>query len=102
MSKPFTAAMAFTALSASLMAMATPALANTAGLSFEELDLSSEAGRAELNARIERTVRQACTVVEATGSRIPNTRATRECMADARRQIDEQLERRAARTGLGG
>lgn len=93
------AALAAVALPALLLAGA--ASADTAQLRYNDLDLTTEAGKAELAKRIDATVRKACTPETVTGSRIPNRAAQEQCIVDARRQIEEKIAMRAGRASYG-
>lgn len=74
---------------------ANPALAGEVKLAWKDLDLTTAAGKAELDSRIDAAAEQACTSDPATGSRL--TRATPGCIADARHAIIAQIAPR-----LGG
>lgn len=67
------------------------AFAETASLDFRGLDLTTEAGKAEMNRRIEVVARKACPAEALTGSRIPLIQHREECMADVRRQVQAKL-----------
>lgn len=82
------------ALPLALTVTAIPALADTALFRFEDLDLSGLAGLAQLDARLEATVRRACPAAKATGTRMVETAAHRVCMDDARKQIVDHLAAR--------
>ena len=73
-----------------------PALADTANLRFDDLDLSTAAGKATFGARIEHTLRTACPAQVVTGSRIAHDDGTVECKRDVRKQIAAQLAARGA------
>jgi len=61
------------------------------GVTFRDLDLSTEAGRAELDRRIDRAARSACGMEEtALGTRLPS-RDQRACFTDAKSQLDRQF-----------
>ena len=89
------------ALAAALpaLALSNAALADTAQLRYNDLDLSTEAGQAELARRVDAVARKACTPETITGSRIPNRSAQERCIVDAKRQIETQLAARAGRNG---
>ncbi len=60
----------------------------TTGVVYNDLDLAAEAGRTELELRIDRAAKQACGMSESTvGTRI-RSRDARECYAQAKRQLD--------------
>lgn len=68
---------------------ANPALAGEVKLAWKDLDLTTAAGKAELDSRIDAAAEQACTSEPATGSRL--THATPGCIADARQAITAQV-----------
>jgi UrcA family protein len=74
---------------------ATPALAGNAKLVWNDLDLGTEAGRAELDSRIEAAAQQVCAPEAVTGSRLAPSNPSARCLLDARDEIRAQL---AART----
>jgi UrcA family protein len=82
------------ALAASLLASSLPASAQAAALRIGDLDLTSEAGKAELARRVELAVRQACPGEEVTGTRMGNKGAQQACEAEARGQIEAHVARR--------
>lgn len=82
-------------LSAAVLTTATPAQAAAAALRIGDLDLATEAGKAELARRVDVAVRQACPEEVTTGTRIGNRAGREQCEADARKQIEAYLARRA-------
>lgn len=91
MLKTFTLAIAGTTTAL----VATPANAEPAtethsvGISFRDLDLSSEAGREELDRRVENAAKEACGMNEhEVGSRI-SSREARRCVEKAKRDMAE-------------
>jgi len=99
------AALAATALGASLLAVATApaavAAAAEAKVSFADLDLTTEAGRATLSTRVDRAARAVCTSQVETGT-ILRRRANPECVATTKAQIERQLAQRMSDNKLGG
>lgn len=73
---------------------AGPALAAEARIAWNDLDLSTAAGKAELDRRIDAAARELCTHDAITGSRIAPKPSAR-CLADARGVISAKV---AART----
>jgi UrcA family protein len=71
----------------------TAAIANdeTADVRFDDLNLASPAGQAALERRIQTAARQVCQSATTTGSRVISARIERECKADVRRQVEEQM-----------
>ena len=82
-------------LGAAALMISGAAFAETASLDFKGLDLTTEAGKAEMNRRIEAVARRACPAEALTGSRIPPIRQREECMADVRRQVQAKLAAKA-------
>lgn len=76
---------------------ANPALAGEAKLAWNDLDLTTAAGKAELDTRIEAAAQRVCTSGPVTGSMIGH-RATPRCLADARDAIKAQV---TAKLGTG-
>lgn len=80
--------------------LATPVMAGaqqteqrTVGVTYADLDLATEAGRAELDRRIDNAARSACAMGEADlGTRVM-TREKRTCYRDARAQLDQRFAR---------
>ena len=68
---------------------------------FGDLDLTTEAGRATLDARITRAARIVCSSQIETGT-ILRGRANPVCVAAARAQIERQVAVRTASSKLGG
>lgn len=101
MKKPNFTAAALAALSLQAAIVSAPALADTAELRYNDLDLSTDAGQAELAKRIDATARRVCKPETVTGSRIPNRGAQEQCIADAKRQIEAQMASRAGRNSYG-
>lgn len=74
-----------------LLAVAQPALAGSAVLKYRDLDLSSQAGREELDRRIGTAAREACGFNEAvTGTRVVSKDA-RDCYKEARAKIEKRF-----------
>ncbi|MEL7445258.1 MAG: UrcA family protein [Pseudomonadota bacterium] len=94
--------MRFTIPLLALAAAAVPATASaqaaeqvvTVRISAEGIDLSTEAGRAELEAKISAKLRKACTVKGAT--RLQLKTVDESCLADARDAASAQAERIAS------
>lgn len=103
MTKTLLNALTASALAAAAIAFA-PVVASageTAALDYSDLDLSTEAGKAELSKRIDTAARKACRGKPTTGSRIESRTGLDECMADVRRQVESRLATRANRDALG-
>jgi UrcA family protein len=86
----------------------TPAMAaaetqqRTTGVVYRDLDLSTDAGRAELDSRIERAAKQVCGMDESiVGTRI-RSRDAYACYTQAKRQLDERFAGIVQATQLGG
>lgn len=76
-------------------AFAAAAQATSVAFRYNDLDLSSDAGKAELERRIDTVMRQACPGETITGSRIASNPERAECMADVRRQIMTRVNSRS-------
>lgn len=85
------AALAGAALAASTLAFAPAALAATAQVRVNDLDLTTEAGKAALSKRIDDAARRACRTGARTGSRIASRDGLDACIADVRRQVESRL-----------
>lgn len=83
---------------------ATPALAGDARIAWNDLDLTTPAGRAELDRRVEVAAHELCTHDPVTGTLISKL-PTKACLAEAHELIEKRLaarigpERFAAATG---
>lgn len=97
---------AFLAFAATL-ALASPTLAQerdtrTTGVTYQDLDLSTEQGRAELAQRIDDAAKQVCGMGERSlGSNIV-TRESRSCYRDAKRQLERHFAEVIAQQGHAG
>lgn len=89
-------------LPALALGLAAPALAETAVLKFDDLDLSTEAGQAKLEARTRALARKLCDDGGSTGTRLPDTSERDACVASVRRQIAQQVAAREAAGNRGG
>lgn len=69
------------------------AFAQNTALRYADLDLSSAAGQAELERRIEDVVRKACRAKPATGTRIVDRQEVEQCKNEIRAQILAKLPR---------
>ncbi len=90
------------ALPLAVVAHAAETDQRTTGVVYDDLDLASDAGKAELNRRIDRAAKLVCGLGESTvGTRI-RTREARTCYDDARRALDNHFAgilRNASRGG---
>lgn len=96
---------------AAAFALATPFAASAAGVAesqtvdvqFNDLDLATEDGRAELERRLDSAARDVCGMNDKrTGTRISD-RESRKCFREARGQLDRQLAAIVERqTAIGG
>lgn len=81
---------ALAAVIAGLVA-AQPALAETAAVTYDDLDLTTKEGQKELDLRIEKAARDVCGLNEKqVGSMLP-TREAKACVKDARKQIEKRV-----------
>lgn len=101
MSRTLLSALTASAIAAAAIAFSPVALGGESALSYGDLDLSTEAGKAELSKRIEVTARKACRTQPNTGTRIESKDGLDTCMADVRRQVEKQLAANASRSTLG-
>jgi UrcA family protein len=72
---------------------AAPAFAQAAAVRYADLDLSSAAGQAELERRIESATRQVCKAEASTGTRIVDQDERERCRDEVRAQIAARLPR---------
>lgn len=102
MLKTITLALAGAALLTAGTAAAEERDTRTIGVTYQDLDLATDAGRAELQRRIDNAARQVCGMNErAVGSNIV-TRESRECYRSAKRDLDRNFARIVAdRTRAG-
>lgn len=97
----------FSALTASALAAAAVSFApvafagETAALQYNDLDLSTDAGKAELSKRIDVAARKACRTQPSTGSRIQSNEGLDECMANVRQQVERRLATRGNGSSAG-
>jgi UrcA family protein len=92
MTKILLSALTASALAAAAVSFAPVAIAGeTAALEYNDLDLSTDAGKAELSKRIDVTARKACRAQPSTGSRIQSNEGLDECMANVRKQVETRL-----------
>lgn len=82
----------FVVLALSLLA-ASPALAQSTTLRYSDLDLSSAAGQAELERRIDAAVRQVCRPEVTTGTRIVDRDELERCEQEVRAEVASRLPR---------
>lgn len=71
--------------------------AQQAEVKFGDLDLETDAGKTELEARIRNAARVVCTVERTTGTRIPTP-----CRNELRQQVLAKVEAWQDRVGKGG
>lgn len=91
--------LAAAAASALILAAAPAAMAADGEVSWKGLDLTSDAGRAELDARIEAAARTICDNGPVTGSRVDRG-PTRSCVTTARSEIRTQLAKKLPATAF--
>jgi UrcA family protein len=102
MSKILSSAMKFATATVALCAISTAAFADSVAVHFDDLDLTTAAGKAALDRRIESAVRMVCASQAATGTRIASRQGLNSCRAEARRQIDAQLAKQVSPNGQQG
>lgn len=94
-------AIAIAALSGALLA-AQPVMAESIQVKYDDLDLTTTEGRKQLDQRIDRAAETVCGADEsAVGSRIKD-RATRDCVKQAKRQIEASLAKITGADKAGG
>lgn len=99
--KPATIALAAAALTLAPAAGAKDE-PRTSGIAYGDLDLSTKEGVAELDRRIEAAAREVCGMDESTlGTRIVS-RDARNCLREARRQLDQHFAKIKRDASLGG
>jgi UrcA family protein len=94
-------AIALAALSGALLA-AQPLMAESVQVKYDDLDLTTQEGRKQLDQRIDRAAGTVCGADEAAvGSRIQD-RETRNCIKQAKRQIEQSLAKITGADKAGG
>lgn len=94
---------ALTAASLAIGALPAAASAAPASLAWGDLDLGTDAGKAELARRIDKVARNACgSEGKVTGTILTSRGANARCIADARSRLEAMVTERNERTGLGG
>lgn len=84
------------ALAMGALALTTPAFAKqadteTVAVRYSDLDLTTDAGRNELDNRLDKAAREVCGMnIKRTGTRL-SSREARACYADARQILDRQF-----------
>jgi UrcA family protein len=102
MFKAISLALATVALSLAGPAAAQQRDTRTTGVTYQDLDLSTEQGQAELARRIEYAARQVCGMGEREiGSNIVS-RETRACFRNAKRDLDQHFAGIIARQNSAG
>lgn len=94
-------AIAAGALATCAVMLSPAAHAAEAKVSWADLDLSSDAGQAELSHRIEGAARKACVAQATTGTRIARY-TTSQCRRDVTRKIAERVSEMNEGTRFGG
>lgn len=87
------------AASALTLAAAPAAMAADGSVSWKGLDLTTDAGRTELNGRIETAAQNICDTGATTGTRVDRG-PSRSCLDDARSAIRTQLAKKLPATAL--
>lgn len=102
MTKILFSALTASALAAAAVSFAPAAVAGeTAALQYNDLDLSTDAGKAELSKRIDVAARKACRTQPTTGSRIQSNEGLDECMANVRNQVETRLATKGYGSSVG-
>lgn len=83
------------------VAVAAPEQTATTGVRYKDLDLNTEAGQKELEARLDKAAREVCGMDDiSTGTRV-SSRGARDCYRDARQQLGDQVSRLAKADAAG-
>jgi UrcA family protein len=94
-------AIALAALSGALLA-AQPVLAASVEVKYDDLDLTTAQGRQALDQRVDRAAEEVCGADEAeVGTRV-KSRELRDCIKQAKRQIEQSLARITGEDKAGG
>jgi len=89
------------ALTAGLLA-AQPVAAASVEVRYDDLDLTQEEGRKELDRRIDLAAREVCEAdVKSVGSRL-TTREARDCIEEAKQQIEQRIAKITSQEKAGG
>ena len=102
MKKAFLAAAAVSALLATSPALADDSKAQNATVTYEDLDLSTEEGRKELDERIKIAARRSCDAGRHTTGTRSNTREERRCVSAAIKRTKSALAPIVEEQRLGG
>jgi len=82
---------------------ATPAAAeNVSAVTYSDLDLSTSAGQAKLERRIDSAARSACGFAEIRTGTIMRSSAARECYEEAKARVHQQVAELIARDSSRG
>lgn len=92
---------AFAALAAASLGLSATAHAESVEVRFADLDLTTDAGRAELAQRVNRAANRACSDTRDTGTNIVNRAAIEACRASVRDQVNARIARRTAAETYG-
>jgi UrcA family protein len=75
---------------------ATPAMAGDAKLAWSDLDLATDAGKVELDHRIDLAANAICAPQAITGSRLTKRSPSARCLAEARETLSAQVQAKIA------
>ncbi len=92
--------MTLAAAAIAAISFSSAALAANPTLTWADLDLSTDAGKAELDGRVDAAAREICAPQPVTGSRIVRSAPSPRCLSDARTEIRSQIAARMERTRL--
>ncbi len=85
------ALLAATIVATPLVASAQDGATRTTGVTYRDLDLTTQAGRTELDRRIDNAAREACGMDEVVlGTRLPTSGQNR-CYRDAKAQLNQRF-----------
>ena len=98
---PLAAAIASAALSITAIANSPAIAASNAEVRIGDLDLSTEAGRAELSRRVDIAASKVCRPEAITGSHIAHRSQIEQCKAELQRQIESRVAIRQSTASRG-
>jgi UrcA family protein len=83
-------------------ALAVPAAAETVGVKYSDLDLSTRAGQQKLERRIDSAARTACGMDEVRTGRFTPSTAQRQCYSQTKANVHDQVAELIARDSSRG
>lgn len=89
------------ALAAAMMMVPASAFASTVELKYDDLDLSTPQGMAQLDKRVDRAAKQVCTSHQITTGSIRSTNVDQKCYKEALAKLKDQLAALSAQKQQG-